>query len=162
MSRSALFFGLYGFLLAGCAQLPAREGDFGQPARPGTAVDRLGDVTVTDLARDLPHALGRLGFLLECEERKTGRDLHFSTEWRQRAPFDDEVALGATAARTRLTLVARRNGVGYSTLHLYVENLLELEVGTWRQVPATESFGRYAREIGSELRLALVNRLRRF
>jgi hypothetical protein len=94
-------------------------------------------------------------------------DVYYETQWQQREPFDDERALGAVRAQSRILLKARQRNdtwakaVAY-TVDFYLENQVRHEGGDFTEVPATPQFTQYARRIASELEVEFRSGVRTF
>lgn len=142
---------------AGCT------GGMNDPHRtPQNAVyrERAGLVTESDLFTRLPRVLARHGYLIEGGNHHGGRIL-FETQWKQRAPFEDERAEGYEAARTRVRFRATWDGRLY-VLQMEVENVLLTAGGAWVRGRMTEMFDSYAHAIASDVRLEIASGIRRY
>jgi hypothetical protein len=84
------------------------------------------------------------------------------TLWGVRQPFDDERALGATSAESRIIVRARPRSreANIYAVTIVVENRLRMEGGEWAELPATSEFSAYARSIASELSRELAQGIR--
>lgn len=120
----------------------------------------VGTAARGDLDSTLRMVLSRNQYVLERETLET--NMTYETRWRLRQPFDDERALGATQAESRIIVRARprsREGNNY-TVTMTVENRIRTGDAEWVQVPATEQFSAYARELTSELERELATGIR--
>lgn len=108
----------------------------------------------------LPRVLAQHGYLLEWQERRGGT-YYFETQWKTRAPFEDERVLGAEYARTQVRFYAQPRDRLYS-VRIEVDNVLGTNSGDWAQAPRTEMFGRYARRIATDVRSELSTGMRTF
>ena len=93
--------------------------------------------------------------------------IYYETNWRYRIPFDDERNRGVVEARTRLTVKARprRAAAMAGASNMYIvqvvaENLVQMDKdGRWIQMPNTEEYKSYIKEIAkaleNELRMSL-------
>jgi hypothetical protein len=99
-------------------------------------------------------------YVLERELLET--NMLYETRWRVRQPFDDERALGATSAESRIIVRARPRSreANIYAVTIVVENRLRMEDGEWAELPATSEFSAYARSIASELSRELAQGIR--
>jgi hypothetical protein len=84
-------------------------------------------------------------------------EIRIETHWRARRPFADELALGVTAAESRLVITARTRGESQMgsifNVRLAIDNRIRLAGGTeWNESTNTEMFRRYADEITDEFK----------
>ena len=89
-------------------------------------------------------------------------EIRLETDWRPRPPFDDEVALGVTAAESRLILDARPRGHSelgdIYTIYLTVENRLRVgNMPDWSESINTPMFQEYAEGIVEDYKRELRN-----
>lgn len=143
--------------LIGCA---SRGGVYGAFAGDGKYRERAGYVTEFDLADRLPKVLLRHGYFIDSAEARHN-DIVMTTQWRHRYPFTDEVAVGATGARTRMHFRALWTGHMYS-LTIEVENMIETRDGMWVPGSSSMAFTEYARELTSSVRLEIASGTRRY
>ena len=71
----------------------------------------LGTATPHDFALHTQQMLDREHYEIEQADSSANYQ-NFKTRWRQRYPYDDEVALGVVEIQTQLTLRARSRGAG--------------------------------------------------
>ena len=84
--------------------------------------------------------------------REMGNRISFETDWLNRDVFKDEVALGATEAKTRILgdgkfLISPRK---ITRLLLTAENML-LIAGAWELKPATKECSEYLKDVFAKL-----------
>jgi hypothetical protein len=152
-----LFGPLFLLALAACAS----SGGAGASA---DVTQQVGTAPRADANAKSRAILQRHQYVVQREEGTSGREtnMYLETQWRPRVPFDDERALGAEAAETRLIVRARprvRDGDVY-TVAMTVENRLRMADGSWVSPPATSEFTAYARNIADDLRRELVQGIR--
>lgn len=126
--------------------------------------DRTGNVTEADLFNRLPRALARHGYLI-VDGRDYHRRYHFTTQWKDRRPFEDEQARGVTEASTRIVMRAqKREELTYAmyVLHLEVQNRVRTAGTAWHEAPMTDAFEEYADGIARDLRVSIASGMRRF
>jgi hypothetical protein len=148
---------LVGLLLAGgCA---STEG-----AAPTQSWD-LGLATPRDASQKSIEVLRNYRYEVEREEGPP--NIFIVTRWQQRAPLDDEAAVGADLAQTRFIIEARarrRNPQGEDlfTVRLRVENRLRLDgpMSDWVEHPLTPDFRDFAAEVAGEIRASLQTGIR--
>ncbi len=123
--------------------------------------DQLGGATPGDLARKTRPIFERFQFEVEREDSSTTYQA-YETRWKNRTPFEDELARGATSARTRLFVRGRARGGGsrgaadVRMVEFTAENMVMLGQATeWTVGFITPNFTEYAKEIGDELRTEL-------
>jgi len=92
--------------------------------------------------------------------------IYIETRWKDRYPFDDEQALGATRAQTRLILRGTAHGTTplgpLFKLDVSIENRLQLAVpDRWTENHATPEYRKYADRVTEDLRRELEIALRK-
>ena len=119
----------------------------------------IGRATERDIVALVPETLQRHGYVI-YNNRRTSDMLYFETNWRSRAPFEDEAAQGAYAARTRIIIRARRSSDMLFTLRLEAQNQVngvpyasDSAGSGWSTIPATDLYREYVRELSSEIQL---------
>ncbi len=142
--------------IAGCAS--------SDTVREQTYRSNLGTATDTDIQRIVPNILSRYNFTIYRDDI-TLDGIYFETEWKERDLFDDEKALGATEARSRIYVTARPRTAQASSLHrvnFEVQNeiLIEGEEG-WNRETITEEAEEYFSEIARTLRVEFDTGIRR-
>jgi hypothetical protein len=104
-------------------------------------------------------------------EDTTANVLRIETHWQEREPFDDEAALGVTAAETRLVIDGRYRGVrdaggvegaaapeGHFALRLAVDNRVRTaDSSGWNESLSTQMFRDYAGRIAQDFQDDLSN-----
>lgn len=157
--RRTILLGCGALLLAGCG---------GTLADLGGTQQTIGRATHRDISVEIPATLIRWGYAI-YQRRDTGSSLHIETGWQERAPFEDEAALGAKGARTRFIAQARQAGPAVYTLRLISENEVSLPDSTgyldpdgWSRIPATEMYKAYVQEISTEIELKVAAGLRTY
>ena len=151
-------------LVWGCATSGAGSAEMGAiPFR-----ETVGNATAIDVERKTRQVLERYHYELVRTET-TRYSMYFETHWRQRAPFEDEEALGISAARSRIIVRgrSRTRGAGGTTglmvVEFTMENLvLDEDSGQWRQVVVTNMFRAYAKEIANRLKDEFTSGIRVF
>ncbi len=127
----------------------------------------VGNATPRDVEQRTPRIIERYHYIVVRRETSERR-MYFETDWRQRAPFEDEAARGISSARTRIIIRARQRGgaAGSSnlmTVDLIMENLaLDERSGEWRQGVVTDMFRAYAKEIADRLKDEYIRGIRVF
>lgn len=101
-------------------------------------------------------------FQYEVISEDTSMVIRLETDWRPRRPFDDEVALGVTAAESRLIIDARPRGFSelgdIYTIYLTVENRLRVgNTPDWSESINTKMFQEYAEGIVEDYKRELRN-----
>lgn len=126
----------------------------------GIVQETVGRATERDILVEVPDILGESGFVIS-ERRTSGRRISFETEWMRRAPFEDEAALGAEEARTRVIVTARRSAANLYTVDVRADNQLrgvatQAFAGTgWSSIPATDMNRDYIRQLALDIRLRI-------
>jgi hypothetical protein len=143
-------------VLTGCASAGA--------SASADVSQQLGTSTRSEAAAKTRVILQRHQYVLQREEGVSGREtnMYLETQWRPRTAFDDERALGAEAAETRIIVRARprvRDGDVY-TVAMTVENRVRMADGAWVTPQATREFTAYARNIADDLRRELLQGIR--
>jgi hypothetical protein len=106
-------------------------------------------------------------FQYEILRQDEGANIRIETHWKPRVPFEDEVAMGVTAAETRLIITANlRNDLKATAsydVNLTVENRVRVGLSnSWNETTATGAFREYADRITSDFRRELTIGVRRF
>lgn len=125
-----------------------------------TVVRQLGTAPRAELAEKTRLVLQRNQYVIQRETLET--NLMWETQWRARQPYDDEAAVGAVVAETRVIVRARPRSreANVYTANMVVENRVQLADGSWVSPPPSDEFSRYARELASELERELVQGIR--
>lgn len=131
------------------------------------AIERnIGHATYRDIALSVPDILRRYGYVIYTS-RSTENQLYFETNWKPRAPFEDEAARGANAARTRIIVRARKSSSQFFTLRLQAQNEVsgvpnasDLAGTGWSTIPATEMYKAYVLELSTEIQLKVDTGMR--
>ena len=121
----------------------------------------VGRASRFDVLDKVESILNREGYTIQ-ERRDTGSLIQLATSWTNRAPFEDEVQRGATEARTRVIVEARRQGNDIFAVVLRAENsvLTEGMDGTWQALPPTDMFRSHVRELSNALALEIDSGVR--
>jgi hypothetical protein len=123
----------------------------------------IGTAWFDDVGMKVPPLLeNRLGYEIFNRSEDT-KLLAYQTDWNSRRPFDDERALGAIDARTRLRIEIRARGQASlidqtarrGSVTLVVENSIKIDENEWIAVEPTASMQQYIDEIERELRREL-------
>lgn len=139
--------------LSGCALRSGMSGDGGRYQT------EIGTSSLRDIDEKSVRLLLQNQF--HIERREVGPVLLIETDWRERRPFDDEIAVGVERAQTRITLTGRPRGqTGLGTLYnlrMLVENRV-LPVGSdeWSHAASTPEYQQWAEDLATELRRELV------
>jgi hypothetical protein len=127
----------------------------------------LGTATQPDIVRIIPNMFSRYNFSIYRQE-VTGDGIWFESEWKERDLFEDESVMGASDARTRITVTARSRTAQASSLHrvnLEIENHLRVEDEDgseyWDRSTITEEAAVYFRDIERTIRNELASGIRR-
>ena len=128
----------------------------------------LGNATVNDFARYTRRMLDREHFEIEQADSSANYQ-NFKTRWRQRYPYDDEIALGVVEIQTQLTLRARSRGVGgggtadLRSTELIVQNMARLSSSDqWILTVYTATFQDYIDVIARDLKTEFSTGIRVF
>jgi len=152
-SRSAPYFlaatSIVLLLLSACGRANLDRGSFQQT---------VGRATFYDIAEEVPLILGDNGYAID-EALRTKRIVSFTTNWRRRAPFEDEAEQGAKLARTRLVVEGRKSVGRTYTLRIRAENEVQGipdpsgsgNGGYWSTIASTPMFRDYIRELSMEI-----------
>ncbi len=146
------------WLLAGLSVVVACAAGSGESGAGSDVYrERIGQASPYDFSRLSRRILER--FHYEVERSDSTENLHeIRTRWQHRYPFEDERALGAVDAMTRLIVRARSRGGGGGASSLRVvefvaENQLQLQdTDAWRHDIMTTQFRDFLREITQELK----------
>ena len=117
--------------------------------------NRIGRATARDIVVLVTETLQRHGYII-YNNRRSVDVLYFETNWKSRAPFEDEAAQGADGARTRIIIRARRASDMFFTLRLEAQNQVSgipYATSRWSTIPATDLYKEYVGELSSEIRL---------
>jgi hypothetical protein len=144
----------------------------GSLAGRGSLERSIGRATYHDILTEVPEMLRRYEYAIYTT-RETASTVYIETDWRHRAPFDDEAALGADYARTRFVVRARRAAAAFYSVAIAAENQLHMGepadsipvqadagVDGWTTLPTTPMFEAYAEEIMTEVELKVDAGLR--
>lgn len=147
--------GIFACLLAACAS-----------AAPGTIFERsLGTASGPDAIERSGRVLREFQYEVDREE-ETPRLITIQTRWKRRSPFEDERAIGISAAETRVTVTARHRqetvaGALYG-VSLSIENRVQLASTTeWLGEHASPMYRTYADSLASRLQRELTVGVRR-
>ena len=135
----------------------------GSLANRGSVEATIGRATRHDLVTQAPEVLQRYGYAIYAT-RETSNTVYIETNWRGRAPFDDEAEAGSDFARTRFVVRARLGGAGFYTVRITAENQIRLKGGqeamsptdtgtAWTTIPATPMYDDYVSDIMLEIEL---------
>ena len=104
------------------------------------------------LLRQLPLALSKQGYFIIRTDPGVGGGYRFTTDWRVRPVYTDEVFEGVQQARTRLVVDARLRGTSYN-LAVYAVSYLEDATGVWREAPPSNAMRKQLRELSTQFAL---------
>jgi hypothetical protein len=128
--------------------------------------EQLGVATPNDLGRETRLVLERYQFEMEREDSSLTYQV-FSTRWKGRTPFQDELDSGVVEAMTRVVVTGRSRGGGGSAtstvqvVEFVAENRVMYESeGEWQLGLATPLFREYVGEIANELKSRLTQGIR--
>jgi len=147
--------GALALVLAACAS-----------AAPGSVFERsLGTASGTDALERSVRVLRLFQYEVDREEQ-TPRLITVQTRWKRRSPFEDEAALGISAAETRVTVTARfRQETVAGALYgvsLSMENRVQLGSTTeWLGDHASPMYRTYADSLATGLQRELTIGIRR-
>jgi hypothetical protein len=115
----------------------------------------IGIATAADASMLAEQVIHRYGYQIDRAEDSP--EIRILTHWRPRLPFVDEAALGATAAESRILVVARIRshtelGAHYNIMFT-MENRLQMAMDlAWNESLNTRMFREYAGEIANDFR----------
>lgn len=140
----------------------------GNPADSAATASRferaLGTGSPTDIIQRTDKVFSKYQF--ELHQRGELPNLYIETKWRNRAPFEDEEALGIVAAQTRAIVRGQRR-IGGTNSEIYaavltVENRVQRERdGAWYDNVATKQYLAFANQITADLKYELEIGVRR-
>lgn len=123
----------------------------------------IGNATEIDMQRVIPRYIARINFIM-YRDNVTLEGTYFETEWRERALFDDEIALGATQARNMIVVSSRApTGQVVSAHRAQIEIYNQLyieEQGGWVRHISTTQAEEYFRDITRNLSQELESGVR--
>jgi hypothetical protein len=129
-------------------------------ARGGTALYRreVGNASFPDAMTLSMRVIQQ--FQYEVFQVDTITEINILTHWKARRPFADELALGITAAESRLQIVGRRRGENdicrFYNINLTLENRVRVAGSAdWNETTNTPMFTQRADEIVAEYRRRL-------
>lgn len=138
----------------------------------GSVERSIGRATYHDILTEVPAMLLRYEYAIYTT-RETSSTVYIETDWRSRAPFDDEAAAGADFARTRFVVRARRAAAAFYSVAITAENQVHMGapadsvpiqegvgIDGWTTLPATPMFQTYVEEIMTEIELKVDAGLR--
>lgn len=114
----------------------------------------IGNATEFDMQRLIPRYITRINFIM-YRDNVTLEGTYFETDWRERAVFEDEAALGATQARNMIVVSSRApTGQVVSAHRAQIEIYNQLYIpdqGGWVRNLSTPQAEEYFREIARNL-----------
>jgi hypothetical protein len=126
-------------------------------ARVGSLSWNVGEATAADAQDETIQVLRKYQY--EIERQEGPPSIYIITRWKNRSPFNDEMAAGVQEARTRFIVEARRGSQLLYTVRLRSEN--EVRVGdTFERAEPTPEFRAYASELSEELKAVLLMGIR--
>ena len=136
-------------------------------ATQGRTEQVIGRASYYSIMTEIPEVLGSLGYTV-YDKQETSTALYIETSWQERAPFEDEAAMGVDYARTRFIVRARKANPQVFTLRLQAENQVQgrsnaswhESVGAWSTSPATEMYEAYMLDVFTEIKLRVDAGLR--
>ncbi|MCG8608481.1 hypothetical protein MJD09_26270 [bacterium] len=119
--------------------------------------------------RDITYQIleGRYQYVI-LRFRELGNRLTFETDWQNRAAFQDEVALGAQEAKTKIygdAKYIRLSGSGatkVTAITLRADNMLLMKSGAWELQPCTPQCKEYLRDCFNKLESEVISKMRPF
>jgi hypothetical protein len=143
----------------GCASRPSNLGVINQTRN-------MGNATAAETYEKTSLVLTMHQF--EIEHESGPPSMYFQTRWRDRAPFEDEIAIGINGARIRATVTARKRsqtslmGEFYAVDLVIEQRVRFINANIWVQdPPPTASAREYAEQIAADLRRELDIGVRR-
>ena len=128
----------------------------------------LGTATTHDFARHTRRMLDREQYAVEQADSSANYQ-NFKTRWRQRYPYDDEIAMGVVEIQTQLTVRARSRGAGgggsadLRTVEMIAQNMARLSSSDQFILTVyTPTFTDYIDEIARELKTDFSTGIRVF
>lgn len=151
MRMSRLFSLMALAMLAGCA------------TGGGSAFYRkeVGQATALDAKTLAEQVITRYGYTIDSFEEEP--EIRIQTHWRHRLPFEDEAAVGITAAESRIVVVARPRSYtdergAYYNIYFMVENRLGVAgEPAWNSTLNTPQFRAYADSMAEDFKSLLMN-----
>ncbi|MDP2955090.1 MAG: hypothetical protein Q8N53_01600 [Longimicrobiales bacterium] len=136
-------------------------------ATQGRTEQVIGRASYYSIMTEIPEVLGNVGYTV-YDKRETSSALYIETSWQERAPFEDEAAVGVEYARTRFIARAQKTTPQIFTLRLQAENQVRgrsdeswhQSVGDWSTSPPTEMYEAYMLDIFTEIKLRVAAGLR--
>lgn len=136
-------------------------------ATQGRTEHVIGRASYYSIMTEIPEVLGTVGYTI-YDKRETSTALYLETSWQERAPFEDEAAMGVEYARTRFVVRAQKASPQVFTLRLQAENQVQgrsdeswhQSVGAWSTFPPTEMYEAYMLDIFTEIKLRVDAGLR--
>lgn len=152
-------------LLLGCATTGGAKESTGSKAPKATFYKNVGMATLPDLDQKGRRTLERAHYMVLRYDPPP--DVYYETQWLARDPFDDERAIGAVRAQSRIIIRARQRDATWAKAMVYsvefhVENQVRHEGGDFTEIPATPLFTAYARQLASELEAELRTGVRSY
>lgn len=125
----------------------------------------LGTAYPTDVKEKTARIFNKYNYVIIRHE-ESFEQIYFETDWRYRGPFDDEIDLGIVDARTRLIVNATprtRSGTDLYTVRMTAETQVRFEdTNEYITVPMTDMLMAYLKTISDDLRLELMQGIRRY
>jgi len=120
----------------------------------------IGMASAVDAKTLAEQVIHRHGYMIDTSEDSP--EIRILTQWRHRLPFDDEAAMGVTAAETRILVVARARShtelATYYNITFTMENRLGVAGNpTWNSTTNTPMFRAYADDIANDYRQLVSN-----
>lgn len=128
----------------------------------------VGKAFPLDMKEKTERILNKFNYTVVRRE-ETYEQIYYETDWRYRSPFEDESELNIADARTSLTVNAvprTRGGMPGANLynvHLSAENEVRFEGSEeWVRVPMSNMLIAYLDKIAEDLKLELLQGIRKF
>jgi hypothetical protein len=128
----------------------------------------LGNATVYDFAHHTRLMMDREQYEIEQQDSSANYQ-NFKTRWRQRYPYDDEIAMGVVEIQTQLTLRARARGAGgggsadLRSTELIAQNMARVSSSDqWILTVYSPTFKQYIDEIARDLKTEFSTGIRVF
>jgi len=120
----------------------------------------MGQASGPDAISLAEQVIHRYGYQIDHAEDSP--EIRILTQWRPRLPFEDEAALGVTAAENRILVVARIRshtelGAHYNITFTMENRLQVVRDPSWTETLNTPMFREYADEIANDYRQLISN-----
>jgi hypothetical protein len=135
----------------------------------GTTFEKtLGTSTAVEIKRNVPFIFNRYQFEVYRAEESVDQ-IYFESHWKERYPFEDELAAGAVKAKTRIFVTTRpryRDKSGYGKVqkvYFTAENQVMMQgSNVWQEFPLTDMFIDYVKKFAADLDLEMRSGIQEF